>query len=51
MRLFLLVASSRIPARTYRSVRAGNVESGASEALILSPSDWRQPGGHCTTSQ
>jgi hypothetical protein len=21
--------------------------SEASEALILSPSDWRQPGGHC----
>src|SRR5436189_4541318 len=34
-----LVASPRI-----------ELGSGASETLILSPSDWRQPGGHCTKS-
>src|SRR5204862_142583 len=33
-----LVASPRI-----------ELGSGASETLILSPSDWCQPGGHCTT--
>ena len=34
-----------------RAVRYGRgiIESGASEALILSTSEWRQPGGHCPT--
>ena len=36
--------------REHEFVASAGIEpaSGASEALILSPSDWRQPGGHCT---